>query len=364
MLSTAHIERIGKFMGMQGKMCIPKTQATRPTLLDGFKAKLSSDRMVYSNIRRINKAGHREMPKTKEAFQQELKKNGLDVFDADRMPKESKEEYAKRLKQADFSDVVFSTRVKGIESTRSKILKQIDKMKNFKQNPDRMDKETRKAYDDSIDVINNFLSPQKTREKYKALVGDTLGLRIGANVEKKNGEDVSNLVFKSLGNLDKNTPIKTKSVENYFGEGITPYTTRTEIEKYFDTSIYAQTPKKYGYTRVNADIKVNGTNGEFQYGGKYTSKWGDKEHVLYDKRSNKKLDTSHYTPEQTRLAKEIRNKYGVLLKDKEKDEKYAMYLKEVWANARNAEKTGAQFVPPTLPGEFNQILSAENILKL
>lgn len=364
MVQISHIKQVGKFLGMEGKMYIPKTQATKPTILDGFKAQLSSDRMVYSNIRKINKSGHREMPKAKDAFLQELKKNGLDVFDTDIMPGETKKQYAERLKQSELFDVIFSSRVKGIESTRSKMLKQIEKMKNFDTNPELMDAKTRDTYDDSMKILNNFLTNKPTNEKYKFLVGDTLGLRISANQEQKNGKKVSNLVFKSLGNLDKKNKIKTKAIENYYGKGIEPYTTRAEIEKHFDTAIYAQTEKKYGYTRVNSDINVNGINGEFQYGGKHTSNWGDKEHVLYDKRSNKKLDTSHYTPEQTRLAKEIRNKYGQLLKDEQKDEKYALYLKEVWTEARNAEKNESHFVAPLLPNEFNQILSAENILKL
>lgn len=364
MVQISHIKQVGKFMGMQGKMYIPKTQATRPTILDSFKAQLSSDKMIYSNIRKINKAGYKEMPKAKDAFLHELKNKGLKVFVADMKKGEKQEEYLERLKQADFADIILSTRVKGIESTRSKMLKLINKLKNFDENPELMDKKTRDSFDESMEILNNFLSQKKTNEKYKYLVGDTIGLRVSTNIETKNGKKVSDLVFESLANLNKKYKIKTKAIENYFGEGITPYTTQEQIEKYFDGSIYAQIPKKYGYTRVNADINVNGINGEFQYGGKYTSPWGNKEHVLYDKRSNKKLDTSHYTPEQIRLAKDVRNKYGQLLNDKVKDEKYALYLKDVWKSARDAELAEKAINLPTLPKEFNQILSAENLMKL
>ena len=106
MVQISHIKQVGKFMGMQGKMYIPKTQATRPTLLDGFKAQLSSDKMIYSNIRKINKAGNKEMPKAKDAFLQELKNKGLKFFVADMKKGEKQEEYLERLKQADFADLI------------------------------------------------------------------------------------------------------------------------------------------------------------------------------------------------------------------------------------------------------------------
>jgi hypothetical protein len=256
--------------------------------------------------------------------------------------------------------------VKQEASTRSKMNRSINEMKTFNENPNFMDKDTLDDYKRAHELFKNFFTPNKsTQEKYKFLVGDQLGLRISANIETKNGKDVSDLVFKSLGNLGKKNQIKTTLIENYHGEGIAPYTTEASIEKYFDIgTTYAQKVKKYGYTRVNSDIKINGVNGEFQYGGKHTTPWGEKEHIFHDKRTGKSLNTSHFTPEQKELANKITTAYEKVINNPQKDEQYALYLRDVWKNSRLAEQKGIEFVPPTLPDGIDNILSIENVFKL
>ena len=68
-------------------------------------------------------------------------------------------------------------------------------------------------------------------------------------------------------------------------------------------TVAADALKPSGYTRDNINARINGVNTEIQVGGKFTTKWGDAEHFLYDIRQGKKLDLSELTPEQIKIVK-------------------------------------------------------------
>lgn len=354
-------------IGIKGRVVYASSAVKRPTVLDSFKSQLLKPHVVNKHINAIRKDAQNYIENAEQLVKQELEKQGLKVFVMRKLPGETNAQYLKRVESAKDADIIISARVKGNESNYAKMKREINKMENFDEV---LDEKTQEKAQKSKKMIDYFLSDAPQREKYKDLVNDQLGFRLTMNRETKDGKKVSEKILKAFSSLHKKEQIQFKNFENYHGENIQPYTSEAEVFKYFNINNtqnppgYSVMTKPFGYTRVNADAKIGNVNVEAQFGGKHTIPLGDVEHVLYDKRSKKILDTKGYTPEQVRHAKNIRSAYGKVLENPNKDAKYNEYMPKMWENARLAEQTNNPFASPILPEGIDPILSAESLLKL
>ena len=239
-------------------------------------------------------------------------------------------------------DAAVSARVKGVDSSASKIIK---KFTGFQK----------KGYESVKENIYDIMFGKGTRE----VIGDSYSILESSQQNSKN--------FSLTG------------FEDYYGKGITPYGNKAIRDKF--AQLQYQTPsgktketvssfteKPAGYTRTNINARINGVNVEIQVGGKHTTKWGDVEHILYDMRQNKPLDMSKYTPEQKELALQIQKAYQEVLARKSAhtaDEFCEKYLNKLWESFREAEiKNLDTPMYPAFPKGFPEILKVENLLKL
>ncbi len=285
------------------------------------------------------------------------------VADTEKRSAELKE-IANKILSNSGVDAKISARVKGIDSTASKIKK---KFTGFQE----------KGYESVKEQIYNVILGKGTGE----LVGDSYGFRYILNKEKTGTQDSAVKLYESILNYQKKNhkTFDLTSFEDYYGKGIKPYG-NTEIRDKFallkyktslgktKETIAAFTEKPAGYTRTNINGRINGVNVEIQVGGKHTTKWGDVEHILYDMRQGKPLDMSKYTPEQIELAKKIQKAYSEVLSRKNvntADEFSKKYLNKLWDSFRNAEvKNLDNPVYPEFPQGYPEILRVENLLKL
>lgn len=207
--------------------------------------------------------------------------------------------------------------------------------------------------------------------KVTNLMGDGYGARIILNDPK----DVPKLV-KRLINLHNEGKIKISLVENYRGNNIHPYINGNNLRQLEELSFknfegmerhvnVLNKVKKAGYTRTNMDIFINGTKIEFQIGGKYTTRFGEIEHYLYDMRGFGNPDLSKLSAEQKKLFALMRESYINVAKNNKIDKIYNDYLSEIWDKLKVAEEKGLPFPQfPEPPKGIPKILSAENLFKL
>lgn len=255
-------------------------------------------------------------------------------------------------------------RVKGVNSTASKIKKNFFELEN-------------KGYEASREKVHEIFFGNGVGE----LVGDSYGFRYILKNEKSGNIESSIKLYESILNFQRKHPrnFRITGFEDYYGKGIKPYGNETIRDKYAELqyctslgkrkeTIAAFTEKPSGYTRTNINVKINGVNTEIQIGGLHTTKWGDVEHILYDMRQGKFLDMYIYTQEQKELAYKIRDAYKEVLKRKtgQTAEKFSQeYLTKVWDTSRKAEILNSKEpLFPVFPQGYPEILKAENILKL
>lgn len=207
--------------------------------------------------------------------------------------------------------------------------------------------------------------------KVTNLMGDGYGARIIIN----NPKDVPKLI-KRLINLHNEGKIKISLVENYRGNNINPYINGNFLRQFEELSYKSieglerhvnvlNKVKKAGYTRANMDIFINGVKTEFQIGGKYTTRFGEVEHYLYDMRGFGNPDLSKLSSEQRQLFDLMKEKYILVAKNKKTDKIYNDYLSDIWNRLKNAEEKGLLF--PELPDPTEgipKILSIKNLFKL
>lgn len=274
------------------------------------------------------------------------------------------EQFAENILKASGANATLSARVKGVDSTASKIQK---KFIGF----------GKKGYENSRGDIHEVILGKGTGE----LVGDSFGFRYILQSEKTGGKDNSIRIYESILNAQKQNKksFDLTCFEDYYGKGIKPYGNEAIRDKYaelqYKTSlgkvketIATFTEKPSGYTRTNINAKINGVNTEIQVGGVYTTKWGDVEHILYDMRQGKPLDMSKYTEEQKELALKIEKAYKEVLERKtgNTSENFNKnYLNKLWDSFRNAETNNLKEpVYPKFPEGYPEILKIENLLKL
>ncbi len=250
-------------------------------------------------------------------------------------------------------DADVSCRVKGVDSTAAK---QIRYLKDYD------------TYENKREQIQDIILGKGMGE----IIGDSYGIRY--TIKSGNPENLHNaIVNKSKSRAD----FFVKSIEDYHGANITPYANKNVLDKYANLTyrdirgIQRQTTstsalKNSGYTRDNINATINGTNAEIQIGGKFTNPWGDVEHYLYDIRMGKPLDLSKLTPEQKKIAISLQREYTKLLQDKKANQYFTQnYLNKIWEYLRNSETKGlATPELPPFPAGYNDVLRAENILKL
>ena len=234
----------------------------------------------------------------------------------------------------------FGSRIKKVDKITGKIPRAIDDL----------------TFDDAVEWIANG--------KITNIIGDGYGARIILNSPK----DVPKLV-KRLIESHKQGKIKLSLVENYRGNGINPYINGTNMrmlnELESGKNIVLNKIKNAGYTRTNTDIFINGTKIEFQIGGKYTTRFGEIEHYLYDMRSNGTPDLSKLNKSQKSLFYKMKEKYLLINRNEKTDASYKEYLTQIWKTLKTAEEKGLPFpAMPELPAGIPKILSAENLFKL
>ena len=316
-----------------------KTAGARATtLFDEFCKTMSNPKIVNKHAARIEEDIIQKQEDLKNIVDEILKKSGVDALAPDR--------------------------VKGAGSTASKIQKKFNSFKN-------------KDYDSVREQIQDVILGNGPRE----LVGDSYGFRFIINSEKTGAKRSSTKLYESILDCQKQhkDTFSLTSFEDYYGQGIKPYGSEAIADKFaqlqysapsgkIKETVAAFTEKPSGYTRTNINGRINGVNVEIQVGGKYTTKWGDVEHILYDMRQGKPLDMSHYTPEQKELALNIQKAYQEILARKSGNTaaKFSeVYLNKVWETFRKAEIQGLQEpIYPPFPDGYPQILKVENILKL
>lgn len=262
------------------------------------------------------------------------------------------------------ANAIVKTRVKGVDSTASKIQKKFIGFQ--KQN-----------YESVREQIHSILLGNGEKE----LVGDSFGVRYILKSETTGTKPNSLRIYNSILKAQKQNPknFSLTSFEDYYGKGIKPYGNEQIRDKFaqlqYQTSlgktketISAFSPKDSGYTRTNINGCLDGVNVEIQVGGIHTTKWGDVEHILYDMRQGKPLDMSKYTPEQKKLAQEIQKAYTEVLGRKSGNTvtKFSQdYLNKVWNTFREAEAKNLSVpIYPEFPAGYPEILKVENILKL
>ena len=263
------------------------------------------------------------------------------------------ENFAKDILAESKVDASVSCRVKSVDSTASKLMKNI---RNFD------------SYENKREEILDIFLGKGMGE----IVGDSFGIRFTANTP-----DTSNFFHTIFTKAKSGKDFYVTGIENYHGAGIRPYADNGIMDNFaklnYRTSrgIVKETTatnalKPSGYTRDNINGIINGVNTEIQIGGKHTTKWGDAEHWLYDIRQGKKADLSKLTKEQKKIALQLEREYSALL-SRPKAHKYFVdnYLNKIWAYMRNSEIKGLEIPEfPSFPKGYPSVLKAENIIKL
>lgn len=301
--------------------------AIRPTMFDAFVNTMTKSHVAKQYARQIN-----NHTKQKAAW---LEKIAADILEISGV------------------DAKVSCRVKKVDSIATKLQRY---MKEYD------------SYENKRNEIYDIFLGKGLRE----LVGDAYGIRYACD-----GLENTNL-FKTIIQKAKNNPnFSVKSIENYYGEGINPYTSKEILDEFaklqykttrgqIKETVATEAMKPAGYTRDNINAIINGVNTEIQVGGKYTIKWGDAEHFLYDMRQGKKLDTSELTLEQIDILRQVEKEYKKILLNKKVHDTYVNeYLNKIWKYIKESEEKNLSCPEfPPLPKGFSNILSAENIIKL
>lgn len=301
------------------------TAASRPTMFDAFCKTMQQDHIAQKSARELVNRAKLVLPQFEKAAQEILTRSGIDAK--------------------------VSCRAKGVTSTANKI------QKNFK---------SFENYETSREQVQDAILGGGLRE----MVGDSLGMRFTLNSSQSNG------IYESIVK-QKNRNFQISYFEDYYGTGVQPYASKTVKDRFAKLCYIAPdgtkahttvaiTEKPFGYTRTNINGNFAGVNAEIQIGGKFTNRWGDAEHALYDMRQGKTPDFSHYTEAQARLARQIQDAYKEVLANPALNADYTNnYLNKIWGVLRDAEKQNLNRpVYPKLPEGIPEILSAENILKL
>lgn len=263
------------------------------------------------------------------------------------------EEIARDILVKSGVDAELSCRIKGIDSTASKIKRY---MKKFD------------SYQNKREEIHDIFLGRGIGE----IIGDSFGIRYTCNTPETAG------LFKSVVQRAKNNNnFFVKSIENYYGKATQPYADKNIMDEFaklqyknlrgqVKKTTATNALKPSGYTRDNIDAAISGINAEIQIGGIYTTKWGNAEHFLHDIRQGKKLDFSGLTQEQIKIVKELQKEYTKLLRNQKAHDNYTKnYLNQIWKYLKNSEEKNLS-VPqlPSFPAGFHDILRAENIMKL
>lgn len=301
------------------------TAASRPTMFDAFCRTMQQDHIAQKSAKELVGRAQLVMPQFEKTGQEILSRAGVDAK--------------------------VSCRAKGVTSTANKIQKVF---RNFE------------SYGESRDQIQDIVLGGGIKE----VVGDSLGMRFTLNTPH------TDRIYESI-LRQKGRNLQINYFEDYYGKGIQPYASKAIEDKfaklryikYDGTKAHTTvttTEKAFGYTRTNINGTFAGVNAEIQVGGKFTNRWGDAEHVLYDLRQGKTPDYSHFTETQTKLAKQIQSAYKEVLANPALNDVYRNnYLNKIWGVLRDAEKRSLSKPEfPQLPAGIPEILSAENILKL
>lgn len=213
-----------------------------------------------------------------------------------------------------------------------------------------------------------------TSGNFRNVIGDGNGARIIFNDAKDYNRFMKRLI---KAHKNKKVDLQIACVENYHGKGIKPYIDdgiMDDLQKlsYIDgvgnvrNTTVLNKIKKAGYTRANTDLYINGVRVEFQIGGKYTTRFGEVEHYLYDMRQTGVIDLSHLSTEQKQLFFKMREAYRPIINDNVKNTRFESYMTEVWDTLRIAEEKGLKEFPklPKPPKDIPEILSGENLMLL
>lgn len=213
-----------------------------------------------------------------------------------------------------------------------------------------------------------------TSGNFRNVIGDGNGARIIFNDAKDYNRFMKRLI---KAHKNKKVDLKIACVENYHGKGVKPYIDNSimdDLQKlsYVDGSGNVRNTtvlnkvKKAGYTRANTDLYINGVRVEFQIGGKYTTRFGEVEHYLYDMRQTGVIDLSHLSSEQRQLFYKMREAYQPIIKDNIRNARFEEYMTKVWNTLRVAEEKGLKGFPklPKPPKGIPEILSGENLMLL
>ena len=299
----------------------------KPTMFDAFVNTMMKPHIAKQCARRIN-------------AQTQVKANSLEKIANDILVKSG-------------AQAEVSCRVKGVDSTASKIVRYMDDFESYSNKRE--------------EVLDIFLG-----KGVGEIIGDSFGIRYTSKTP-----ETANLFKTILDKSDKSRNFFLKSIENYFGEGVKPYANKNIMDEFakrqyktirgrVKETVATDALKPSGYTRDNINARINGVNTEIQVGGKFTTKWGDAEHFLYDIRQGKKLDLSELTPEQIKIVKKLQKVYTYLLRNKKAHDNYAKnYLNQIWKYLKISEEKNLAIPQlPQFPAGFPDILRAENIMKL
>lgn len=301
------------------------TAASRPTMFDAFCKTMQQDHIAQKSARELVNRAKLVLPQFERTAQDILTRSGINAK--------------------------VSCRAKGVTSTANKIQKNFKSFKNYET--------SREQVQDAI--LGGGL---------KEMVGDSLGMRFTFNSPHSDG------IYENI-IRQKGHNFQISYFEDYYGKGVQPYASQTIKDKFaklryiapdgtYAPTTVTSTEKAFGYTRTNINGNFAGVNAEIQVGGKFTNRWGDAEHALYDMRQGKTPDFSHYSEAQIKLARQIQDAYKKVLANPALNADYTNnYLNKIWGVLVNAEKHNlSKPIYPQLPAGVPDILSAENILKL
>lgn len=310
---------------LEGRIVYATSATVRPTMFDAFCKTMQQDHIAQKSARELVNRAKLVMPQFEKTAQEVLTQAGVDAK--------------------------VSCRVKGVTSTANKIQKNFKNFKNYET--------SREQVQDAI--LGGGL---------KEMVGDSLGMRFTLNIPH------SDRIYEKL-IKQKSHNFQISCFEDYYGKGIQPYASQAVKDKFAKLqyikpdgskahTIVTSTEKAFGYTRTNINANFAGVNAEIQVGGKFTNRWGDAEHALYDMRQGKTPDFSHYTESQAKLARQIQDAYKEVLANPALNTDYTNnYLNKIWGVLVDAEKRHlSKPIYPQLPAGIPDILRAENILKL
>ena len=213
----------------------------------------------------------------------------------------------------------------------------------------------------AIRKIDNKMATELLQERELAnVIGDGYGARVTFN----NAKEMESFVDE-LARTDKS--FRILNLENYHGRGIEPYISTESgkrIAEKYGIDIINST-KNAGYTRVNLNAVYKGVPMEFQLGGKYTTRFGEVEHYLYDMRGGATPDLRKLNDSQKTLFNRMRPLYQRTIENQTTNEIYSNYLNDFWASLRIAEEKGLPFPAfPARPSGIPRILTLENLFKL